>query len=190
MKEEVIDLLKKGGVGVLATDTIYGLVGSALKPETVERIYKLRYRDSGKPMIVLIGSLGDLGLFKIKLSGEEKSLTAKLWPGAVSIILNCPYSEFRYLHRGTNTVAFRIPQKEGLINLVEETGPLVAPSANPEGLPPAKTVKEAKNYFADQADFYVDEGEMDGLPSTLVAFEDGKIVVERPGAVDIPSLLE
>lgn len=188
MKKEIIDLLKQGGVGVLGTDTIYGLVGRALQPETVERIYELRGRDPGKPMIVLIGSLDDLSLFQIKLKNNERKILSKLWPGKVSVILPCPNHEFEYLHRGTETLAFRLPQKEELINVLRETGPLAVPSANPEGLAPAKTIEEAKSYFGDKVDFYLDEGWLEGLPSTLVTLENGKMVIKRKGAGD--SLLE
>ncbi|MDP2650812.1 MAG: L-threonylcarbamoyladenylate synthase [bacterium] len=185
MREKVVDLLKRGGVGVLATDTIYGLAGSALAPATVERIYKLRYRNFKKPMIVLISSLDDLKFFKIKLNNKEREVIAKLWPGKVSVILNCPYPEFRYLHRGTDTVAFRLPEKNQLIDLLKEVGPLVAPSANPEGKEPVKTIEEAKNYFGEKVDFYLDEGQVLGLPSTLVAIENGKLVIKRRGEVNV-----
>lgn len=170
---------------MLATDTIYGLVGSALAPDTVERIYKLRCRNFKKPMVVLIGSLDGLKLFKIKLTDKEQEVIAKLWPGKVSIILGCPYPEFRYLHRGTSTVAFRLPEKNQLIDLLKEVGPLVAPSANPEGKESAKTVEEAKNYFGDKVDFYLDGGQVLGLPSTLVAIENGKIEIKRSGEANV-----
>lgn len=177
--------MKKGGVGVLATDTIYGLAGSALAPATVERIYKLRCRNFKKPMIVLISSLDDLKLFKIKLNKREREVAAKLWPGKVSIILNCPYPEFKYLHRGANTVAFRFPKKIDLVGLISKTGPLVAPSANLEGKEPAKTIEEARVYFGDQIDFYLDEGRILGLPSTLVAIRNGKLAVKRNGEINV-----
>lgn len=190
MGQEIIGLLKKGGVGVLGTDTIYGLVGSALRPETVGRIYKLRDRESSKPMIVLISSIEDLSLFKIQLSKGESSIISKIWPGKVSVILPCSNDEFKYLHRGFRSIAFRLPDKKELVDLIKEAGPLVAPSVNPEGLPPATTIEEAKNYFGDRIDFYLDEGKVEGVPSTLIAIDEGKIVVERAGAVDVSSLLE
>lgn len=170
---------------MLATDTIYGLVGSALKPETVERIYRLRFRNFKKPMIVLLSSLDDLKLFKIKLNNKEQEVISKLWPGKVSIILNCPYPEFRYLHRGTGTVAFRLSEKNQLIDLLKKVGPLVAPSANPEGKAPAKTIEEAKNYFGKKVDFYLDDGRVLGLPSTLVAIENERLVIKRNGEVNV-----
>lgn len=189
-RAKTINLLKEGEVGVLATDTIYGLVGSALNPATVEHMYVLRGRTPEKPMVILISSLGDLTIFKIKLDDFLKQFLLRVWPGKVSVILPCPNSEFKYLHRGTENLALRIPQKEDLVELIRQTGPLVAPSANPEGLAPAKTLEEAKSYFGDKADFYLDEGQLEGLPSTLVAFENGRVVIKRAGAVDVLNLLE
>lgn len=183
MNKKIVDLLKKGGVGVLPTDTIYGLVGSAMKTEAVQRIYKLRYRNFRKPLIVLISSLGELNYFRIKLRGNEKALVGKIWPGKVSLILPCPHPEFKYLHRGTNTIAFRLPDKKFLVALLKETGPLVAPSANPMDFEPAKTIREAKKYFGNKVDFYLDAGKIESVPSTLVALENGKVVIKRQGAV-------
>ena len=182
-RAEAITLLKKGKVGVLGTDTIYGLVGSALNPQVVERIYRLRYRNFRKPMIVLIGALADLDFFKIKLAEKERNLLVKIWPGKISVILPCLSDKFEYLHRGTETLAFRIPERPMLADVLKKTGPLTAPSANPEGRPPAYTIEEAKKYFGDEVDFYLDAGRLDGFPSTLVALENGKMLIKRAGAV-------
>ena len=110
---------------------------------------------------------------------------SKVWPGKVSAILPCPSREFSYLHRGTKTLAFRLPKKGDLRELLKKTGPLAAPSANPEGLEPAKTVKEAKGYFGDAVDFYIDEGRLASLPSTLIAIENDRVVIKRQGAAKV-----
>lgn len=182
----MIEILKKGGIGVMATDTIYGVLGSALNKETVERIYKLRERNPHKPMIILIGQIKNLGLFGIEIDKKTQEILRKFWPGKVSVILPCPGEKFAYLHRGTNSLAFRLPAKPDLVKILEKTGPLVAPSANPEGLAPAKTIVEAKKYFGKKVDFYLTEGELDSPPSTLIAIENGKVIVKREGAVKIP----
>lgn len=167
-KTAVIKILKNGGKGVLATDTIYGLVGSALSKKTVSRIYKLRKRDAKKPMIILIGSLNDLKLFGVKINGKLRKFLNKLWPGKISIILPCPNKKFSYLHMGTKSLAFRLPAKKDLIKLLRQTGPLVAPSANISGLPASTSIKEAKKNFGNKIDFYSDEGIIKALPSTLI----------------------
>lgn len=179
-------ILINDGIGVLPTDTIYGLVGSALSPKAVARIYKLRLRNPKKPVIILIGSLKDLSLFNIKTDNRTKKLLNRFWPGKVSVILPCPYKKFFYLHRGKKTLAFRLPKDKSLMKLLEKTGPLAAPSANLEGFPPAETIKEAKKYFGEAVDFYVNRGRLISLPSTLIAIRNGRVFLKRKGAVKLP----
>lgn len=185
MKETFIKTLKQGGVGVIPTDTIYGVVGSAMRPEVVERIYLLRERTPGKPMIILISEITDLKLFGIEISEKLASFLGKIWPGKVSVVLSCPGEKFEYLHRGTHSLAFRVPDRDDLRSLLRKSGPLVAPSANPEGAPPASDVSQAKSYFGGQVDFYIDGGKMSSPPSTLIKIEGDRVTVLRPGAAKI-----
>ncbi len=184
IKNSIEQILKTGGIGVLATDTIYGLVGSALDEKAVKRVYKTRKRNPNKPCIILISSIKDLAKFGINLNKETEKILNKVWAGrrATSIILPCSNLKFKYLHRGTNTLAFRLPKNtkrnKNLINLMKKTGPLIAPSANPEGLPPANTITKARAYFVDQVDFYV-AGRTTKKPSRLIKIDDCKLVVLR-----------
>jgi L-threonylcarbamoyladenylate synthase len=181
ISKEVISAIKKGGIGVIPTDTLYGLVGQALNPETVERIYRARRRNRKKPLIIIISRLEDLSPFEISLKKKEKKILTRLWPGPISVILSCPKNKFYYLHRGQKSLAFRLPRLLWLRRLIEKTGPLVAPSANPEGKVSAQTIKVAKKYFGQQIDFYVDGGSSKGKPSTIVRLKDGQISMEREG---------
>ncbi|MCK9352442.1 MAG: L-threonylcarbamoyladenylate synthase [Candidatus Pacebacteria bacterium] len=178
-KNEIIQILKNGGIGVLPTDTLYGLVGRALVPETVARIYRVRKRSPEKPLIILISSVNELELFGVSKDREEVKAAQGFWPGKVSIILPCHDPKFEYLHRGTNTLAFRLPDKPDLLELLKETGPLAAPSANPEGEPPALTAEEAKKYFGSDADFYDDVGIIRSEPSAIIKITGNKIDVIR-----------
>ena len=85
--------------------------------------------------------------------------TAKYWPGPNSLIIPNPKKGVDYLTRGSGTLAFRLPNDPDLLALINKTGPLIAPSANPEGLEPAKTIKQAKNYFGNRVDIYIDGGD-------------------------------
>lgn len=161
-------ILKNGGVGVLLTDTLYGIVGRALDKKAVERIYKVKGRNNKKPFIILISDVNDLRLFGINLDTQIEKLLSSFWPGPVSIVMPCPLKKLEYLHRGTKTLAFRLPKKKSLIALLRETGPLVAPSANLEGLPSAKNIIEAKKYFSDAVDFYIKGGVPKTKPSKIV----------------------
>ena len=186
--KKIKEILLGGGVGVIPTDTIYGLVGRALSREAVLRIYKLRQRNPRKPMIILIGSLGDLNLFGVKITPLTRKILKRFWPGRVSIILPCPVKKFSSLHRGTKTLAFRLPAKKSLRNLIRFTGPLAAPSANLESKPPATTIKQARKYFGRRIDFYADAGKIIGSASTLIEIKGGEIIILRKGAVNIRPL--
>ena len=168
---DIVNILKNGGIGVIPTDTIYGIVGSALNPQTVEKIYTLRKRSKNKPFIILISSLDDLKKFDVTLTKEQENFLKKIWPNPVSVVLP----------RGKNSLAFRMPKNKNLLDLLKRTGPLVAPSANIEGQKPAQTLDEAKKYFGDQVDFYIDGGELIAKPSALIELASSGIKVLRPG---------
>lgn len=183
--EKVIQILKLGKIAVIPTDTIYGIVGSALNPETVERIYALRKRSLDKPMIILISSISDLEKFNINLNDFQKNFLKKHWPNPLSVVLPCEGDRFKYLHRGTNSLAFRMPDNEQLLKLLKESGPLVAPSANFEGEKPAENILEAKNYFANYVDLYIDGGIIHSKASTLIELKGDSVKILRQGIFKI-----
>ncbi|MEI6420181.1 MAG: L-threonylcarbamoyladenylate synthase [bacterium] len=187
MKSGHIETLKLGGVGVAMTDTIYGVLGSALRPKTVERIYDIKGRSENKPFIVLISSIHDLKTFGVNLTVEQKKILAKYWPGEVSFVLPVSDEKFRFLHRDQKTLAFRLPTKSDLVEVIKIVGPLVAPSANPQGKVPAENIGEAQDYFGHKVDFYEAGKIRGGKPSTLVTFVGNKVKVLRQGSVLIDS---
>jgi L-threonylcarbamoyladenylate synthase len=173
---------KNETISVIPTDTIYGVVASALSKKTVERAYKILKRNPKKPFIILLSSIKDLELFNIALDEDTRKIINKFWPGKVSIVLPCLSSKFKYLHRGTKSLAFRVPKKNSLIDLLKKTGPLISTSANPEGKKPAETIAEAKVYFGKAIDAYASGGKMKSLPSTLIEIKNSRISVIREGA--------
>ncbi len=180
-----IKILNSGGVGVIPTDTLYGIVGRADVPQTVERIYRVKERTPSKPFIILISDINDLKKFNIHITEQEKVKLDKYWPGKLSVIFNIKDEKFDYLTRGSKSLAFRLSDKKDLQDLLRQTGPLVAPSANPEGETPAETIEKAKSYFKDLIDFYIDGGILNSEPSTLISLKNGEIKVLRDGAVKI-----
>lgn len=184
MEKNILDILKKDGVGVIPTDTVYGLVGSAFSEQAVERIYKLKGRDTQKPFIILIDEIGDLERFEIFIDEKTKSVLSKIWPGEVTVILPCGNDKLSYLHRGTCSLAFRIPDKNDLCKMLSEVGPIVAPSANLQDCSPAISVEEARKYFEDNVDFYQDGGLCKSLASTIVSLSNDVLTIVRSGAGD------
>ncbi|MEK7621769.1 MAG: L-threonylcarbamoyladenylate synthase [Patescibacteria group bacterium] len=164
-----IKILKHGGVGVMPTDTIYGLVGQALNPEAVTQIYKLKQRPTSKPFIILISDLSDLKKFKVNPSSTDRRIIRQVWPGPISIIFS-------------RTLACRLPALPSLRKFLKQTGPLIATSANIAGGAPAHTITMAKKYFGPVGkgvDFYLAGKIINRKPSTLVKIKRGKIIVVR-----------
>lgn len=167
---KVIDLvaaaeqLQAGRIGILRTDTLYGVVAPAGDAAAVERVYRAKGRTPSKSPIVLIATAEQL------LDDYDASTLAhfaELWPGQNSVILPSAHGP-QWLTRGNASIAYRLPADKQLRVLLEKTGPLIAPSANPEGESPAKTIQEAYDYFGDTVDFYVDGGEVTSeTPSKL-----------------------
>lgn len=173
-------LLKPGAVGVIPTDTVYGVVARAVDEAAVARLYKLKQREH-KPGTIIAASIDQL----VELGIKRRYLKAveQFWPGAVSVEI--PHS-ITYLNQGTGRQAFRIPDDVELLKLLEQTGPLQTTSANQPGEPPATTVGEAQKYFGEQVDFYDNGGDLsDRQPSTIIKIVDDAIEVIREGAVKI-----
>jgi len=181
------EVLKKGGIVVLPTDTIYGVVGSALSCKTVENIYKVKDRIENKPFIILINSYKQLDIFGIDINKEQAKILKKFWPGKVSIILPCHCSKWKYLHKGVQSMAFRMigNKNQKLFNLIKQVGPLVAPSANKEGCRPSENIREAKEYFKDKVDLYINGGTRKSLPSTLIKIKGDGFIILREGKKQI-----
>jgi L-threonylcarbamoyladenylate synthase len=183
--EDIIKKIKNGGVGIIPTDTMYGIVASVTKPDAIEKLYLKRHRNPKKQSIVLISDINELELFGIKPDIYTKNILNTIWPGPFSIEMEVSDSEFSHLTRGNGKFAVRFPKNEMLQELISKTGPIIAPSANMEGEPPAETLADAKEYFPD-LDFYVDGGVLKNNPSTVISIIDNKVKIWRQGQGIVP----
>jgi L-threonylcarbamoyladenylate synthase len=174
--------LKTGAVGVLPTDTIFGLVASAENPDAVQRMYTIKHREN-KPGTLIAASVDQL----VELGIPRRYLTpvAQYWPNPVSVVIPV-HENLDYLHLGKYSLAVRIPKNDQLQRLLKETGPLATTSVNMPGEKPANTLDEATAYFGETVDFYVDGGDYSGhKPSTVIRIVDDAVEVLREGAVKI-----
>lgn len=180
---EIVSLLMNGAVGVIPTDTVYGLVARAESKEGIEKLYsvKSRARQPGTTIGASVEQLHHLGF-------PESSLTLaqKYWPNAVSVEMSASFIP-EYLSTGQSVMAARIPNKPDLINLLKQTGPLMTTSANAPKEPTSTTVEMAQDYFGDTIDFYVDGGDLSNRPpSTIIGINpDNSITIYRQGAIEI-----
>lgn len=179
--QEATDDITDGKVGILPTDTLYGLVAKANDESAVQKLYDLKSREN-KPGTLIATSISQL----VELSLKRRYLTAveQYWPGAVSVVIPIgPILD--YLHQGKYSLAVRIPDDRALQALLEQTGALITSSANQPGKEPAKNITQAQKYFGDHVDFYVDGGVLNNKPSTIIRIVDDAVEVLREGAVKI-----
>jgi L-threonylcarbamoyladenylate synthase len=181
--KEAAELLLVGRVGVMPTDTLYGIVARAADKQAVARLYALKHREH-KPGTVIAASVKQL----VDLGIEEQYLrrVEAWWPGSLSV--ETPLgSDLAYLHQDTGRQGFRVVNDPQLIPILEQTGPLLTSSANLPGEVPSETIEQAYDYFGNSVDFYVDGGSRAGLkPSTIARVTDDGIEIIRQGAVVIP----
>lgn len=181
---KLIELLKQGAVGVIPTDTIYGIVADARNKDAVERLYQLKQRrDDMRSGTVIAASVEQLLSFGIDRAVIKDFV--HLWPNPLSIELPLK-NDLAHLFQSGPHRAFRVVADPAIQALLAKTGPLLTSSVNRSGEPPATNLAQAQEYFADQVDFYVEGGELaDRPPSTVAVVRDGTLKVVRPGAVTI-----
>lgn len=186
--DQAIQIINKGGVGVIPTDTVYGLVARAEDPKAVARMYTLKNRDH-KPSTIIAANTEQL--IKLGVDPAHINKAKKWWPNPLSV--ETPLGEdLSYLHQGTRRQGFRVVSDEKVRYVLEKTGPLVTSSANHPGKPGSVTAHEAIAYFDNLVDFYIDGGDLSGrAPSTIIKITDsGDIEVVREGAIMIHTLAE
>jgi L-threonylcarbamoyladenylate synthase len=182
--EEAIEFLMNGGVGVMPTDTIYGLVGRASDKDAVERLYSIKFREN-KPGTIIAASVEQL--LDLGVSRKHIEQVQHFWPNPLSIIIPFDYTN-SYLKKNSTYPAMRVVADSEIKKILEQTGPLITTSANLPGQPSATNIEEAKGYFGDKVDFYIDSGTIENkLPSTLIKVnDDNTIEIIRHGEYSLP----
>jgi tRNA (guanine-N7-)-methyltransferase len=190
---KITEVLARGGLVVMPSDTVYGIFVSALNQRAVEKLHSVRERDQKRGFIILVDSIETIvQLVQVSDNIQKRLLT--IWRGdsPTSVILSADSLKEMWLAdtRGPKpTICFRVPSDEKLKKLLKNTGPLCAPSANLSGKPPAQNIAEAKAYFGDVVDLYVDWGgeRNNTMPSRIVTFDDeSRIKVVRSDGLSHP----
>ena len=184
------DTLKRGGIVIIPTDTVYGFSGivdlktTSAHYETDAKIRAIKGRAETKPLIQLIAKPEDLRLY----TDDEipDSLLSK-WPGALTIIVHTKKDSPLAEHAAIPTIAFRCPGDEWLRKIIAECGaPIFSTSVNRSGQPVLDTTTAITSEFENEVDLIINDGDKKGaLPSTLVTIENGKVKVLRQGSVEV-----
>ena len=174
----IADTLHQGYLAVLRTDTLYGVVALADDAAAVRQLQKVRRRDPGKAFILLIADVS-MAYGVDSMSVERAYSLASTTRQATSVIVK-QSSAPEYLLHNDGSVAYRVPNDPRIQSLLKHTGPLVAPSANPAGLTPARSIDEARSYFGTDVHLYVDDGEtpVDQQASSVILVDEAGTITK------------
>lgn len=186
------EAIRGGGLVVLPTMTFYALSADALNPDALRRVFTAKQRDPAKPLIALVDSFEMMRPLVTAVPDAAKELEWRLGRGGLSYVLGARDGLPTELTAGTGTVAVRIERNEIVQELLGMVGqPIVAPSANIEGRPPARNVDEALAQLKDWVDVAVRWYPSTAAePSTIVDLTGEKYSVLREGAVPASSIAE
>ncbi|MBW4078803.1 MAG: L-threonylcarbamoyladenylate synthase [Acidobacteria bacterium] len=152
MINDICSTLLAGGIVVIRTDTIYGIIARMSDKDAVEKVYAVKHREADKQCITLIAQPSDVPKHGATIEAISKSEHIP-----TSVVVPATHEPAWILHGGKD-VAYRLVKNDLLRQVIEKVGPVIAPSANQEGKPTASNIAEARRYFGDQVDLYVDGG--------------------------------
>lgn len=190
--EKAVDLLKKGEVVAVPTETVYGLAANAFDTEAVRKIFAAKGRPQDNPLILHIGSFEMLKGIAEEIPELAVRLADEFWPGPLTMIFPRKSEVPAETCGGLDTAAVRMPDNAFTRTLIEKCGfPLAAPSANTSGLPSPTTAAHVYADMNGKIPMIADGGECScGVESTVICFENNGIRVLRPGAVTPEMLRE
>lgn len=181
---EASHILCTGGVVAVPTETVYGLAAALNQPEAIERVFKLKGRPANNPLIIHVPNEAAIQPYLTTIPNQFQLLANHFWPGPLTLVLPIDKSKIPEKARaGLPTAAFRVPSHALTRELLEQTGPLVMPSANLSGKPSATQPEHVESDFGDC--FPVLDGGRckHGLESTILYFNEKDWQIVRLGSI-------
>ena len=160
------------------TDTVYGIGAKILDKKGISKIYKLKSRESNKPLAVLAADINEVIKYIKQPSKKVIEIMKKYWPGALTIVFESKYSN--------ETIAFRIPNNEYTIKLLKHFGPLSTTSVNISGEEPLNSIEDIDRVFGYRIDYIVkfpEELPSSNVSSTVIKVVNDEIIVLRQGDI-------
>jgi L-threonylcarbamoyladenylate synthase len=190
--ELAVELLSTNEVVCIPTETVYGLAASLYSEKAIDKIYALKGRPRTNPLIVHIGRKEDLAPLCIEVPAPLQRLIDRFWPGPLTVLVEKSDSVPYTVTAGSSRVGVRMPNHPLTLELLRALPfPLVAPSANPYNAISPTTAKHVQDFFGSQIPLLLDGGPcQQGLESTVVGIENGKVTIYRQGMITTEQIRE
>ncbi|HEV7905529.1 MAG TPA: L-threonylcarbamoyladenylate synthase [Pyrinomonadaceae bacterium] len=191
-RRQAAALVKAGGLIAFRTDTFYGLGADPFNRDALRQLRALKGRDDGKPILLVISDAPEVARFSPRRAKFFDALSARHWPGALTLVVSAHADLPAELTAGTGTIGLRLPDDEAVRALVRACGgALTATSANLAGEPPARTAEEVERAFPAGLALIVDGGATHTeAPSTVLDVAQDEPRLIREGAVSWRELEE
>lgn len=189
--KEAAECIKKGGLVVFPTETVYGLGADSFNSEAVKKIYIAKGRPSDNPLISHIAYMDEVGRLAESVPADAKKLMEAFWGGPLTIILKRKENVPGVISAGLDTVSVRMPSHPVANMLIGMAGtPIAAPSANLSGSPSPTNFEHCKADMDGRVDIIIDGGDCPiGVESTVVDMTGDVPVILRPGAVTLEDIV-
>ncbi|MEX1238756.1 MAG: L-threonylcarbamoyladenylate synthase, partial [Cyclobacteriaceae bacterium] len=183
-------LLEKGELVAIPTETVYGLAANALNVDAVLKIFQVKNRPEFDPLIIHVSSLKNAAFYAEDIPNKAKELAEAFWPGPLTLLLRKKNIVPDLVTSGMPTVGIRCPDHPLTHSLLESlTFPLAAPSANPFGYISPTTPGHVEDQLGDSIPYILDGGSCKvGIESTIVGFDNGVGIVFRTGGLKIEDI--
>ena len=187
--DEIVALLRSGGIIAFPTDTAYGLGADPFNNAAIDRIFQIKGRPETKPILLLVSSVR-MAESVTEPAGVFHDLVQKFWPGPLTVILPAAKSVPLKVTAGTRTVGVRWPAAPFATRLIKRFGqPITATSANRSGLPSAITAEEVCAQLDESVDALIDGGQLPSRTgSTVIDLTADSPVLLREGPISFESL--
>jgi len=181
--QTAVDLIKKGDVVAFPTETVYGLGADANNILAIKKTYELKGRPSDNPLIVHVSSVSQAEKITFNLPDSFYKLANCYWPGPLTVIVNKAPILPDIVTGGLPTVAVRMPNHPLALKLINQTGPLTAPSANKSGKPSPTKPEHLQHDYGDKLPILDGGPTTIGLESTILDLTAEHPEILRPGAI-------
>jgi L-threonylcarbamoyladenylate synthase len=184
LADRVRRMLGESGLVALPTESFYGLAAAPFDERALARLWQVKGRSEGKPILILIGNRSQLEPFVRSIPPAATVLMNAFWPGPLTIVFPAADELSDAVTAGTGSVGIRLSAWPPLIDLLCRVGPVTGTSANYEGAPPPRRAEEVQDSLGDSVDLIVDGGPTPGgRPSTVIDVQ-GPIRIIRDGAIE------
>ena len=186
------DIIKKGGLVAIPTETVYGLGANGLDEQAVIKIFEAKGRPQDNPLILHVAEPAEMEKFCHHIPKNAYLLAEKFWPGPLTMVLPARDIVPRRTTAGLDTVAVRCPDNDTTRQIIRLSGvPIAAPSANISGKPSTTTAQHVFHDHNGKIDAIVDGGPCRvGVESTIVDLTDERPRLLRPGGITPEQLME